>query len=153
MPPLMFGSVIIFYKWHKPLLAVTFHLMLLLFSATKCQMGKQSCYLLLKNSNNYGMKTIFRLQTTTSSYYRSKKFIPLPVNRTLNFHYQKKKDYSFQCMKYFSCHLHSLLCHFCSVFKPTHFPSYLQAEYLKFNVLNSHFCKFQIILWLWNYCK
>ena len=36
------------------------------------------------------MKTSFSLQTTSSSYYRSKKFIVLPVNRTLNFHDQKQ---------------------------------------------------------------
>lgn len=42
-------------------LPLTFHLMLLLFSATKRQMGKRSYYSLLRNGNNHRTKTSFRL--------------------------------------------------------------------------------------------
>lgn len=82
-------------------LPLTFHLMLLLFSAIKCQMGKWSCYSLLRKSSNYGMKTSFRLQRTTCCYHRCKKILQLPVIRTLNFHYPKFFE-SFQGMQHLS---------------------------------------------------
>lgn len=52
---------------------LTFHLMLLLFLATEGQMGTQTCYSLVRNGNEYKMKTGSRLGRTTCCYYTSEK--------------------------------------------------------------------------------
>ena len=70
------------------------------------------------------MKTSFSLQTTSSSYYRSKKFILLPVNRTLNFHDQKQSILSNVWNTSLANYIQFYVI-FCSVFKPTHLSSYL----------------------------